>query len=53
MDTPYVDLRSSVASKTIAFLALVLSLVGYKIWKLRIQRKVGTIGRIYHRVADV
>lgn len=53
MDISYVDVGGKTASKSIALLLAVLSLVGYKIWKRQVMRRVRTPESFHRTVADM
>jgi hypothetical protein len=53
MDRSYIDVGGRTASKSIALLLVVLSLVGYKIWKRQVERRVRASESFRRTVADM
>jgi len=53
MNPSYFSLASSAASKNIALFAIVLSLVGYKLWKRQTRRQVDRTEEMHNRAADI
>jgi hypothetical protein len=53
MDRSYIDVGGRTASKGIALLLVVLSLVGYKIWKRQVRRRVRVSESFRRTVADM
>lgn len=53
MDTPYADFGGRTTSKSLALFLVILSLVGYKLWKRQIRLKVRASEGICRRAADI
>lgn len=53
MDISYVDVGGKTAPRSMALLLVVLSLVGYKIWKRQVRRRVRTSESFRRSVTDM
>jgi hypothetical protein len=53
MDTPYAYFGGKTSSKSLALFLVILSLVGYKLWKRQIRLKIRASKGICRRAADI